>query len=148
MFLSHGKSRLEGGVLGIALQEESEVEGTKDKETDKKTDSQVESKLELALETLEMASDMLELASGEEGERKEVEITQGEVLQACGEIAMEDENYEQAAVDFSLCLAVRQMVLPADSRYYFLLLSCSLALLLSCSLALSGLSPRHSTSWE
>ena len=137
MFLSHGKSlqavsRLESGVLAIALQEESEVEGTEDKETDKKTDNQVESKLELALETLEMASFMLELASGEEGERKEVEITQGEVQQACGEIAMEDENYEQAAVDFSLCLAVRQMVLPADSRYYFLLLSCSLARMQCC----------------
>lgn len=137
-YLYYGKAllelaRLESSVLGGALagdnqgsqedDEESQDEDnddTKDaeEEDDLSDPSEDPSSLQLAWENLEFAK-MIFSKKAEEETGEGSQVYSGKLcdtLLTLGEVSLENENYSQAVLDLSACLAVQQETLPKDSR--------------------------------
>jgi len=81
-------------------------------------DEEEESNLQLSWEMLELAkfvyTRQLETATDEQ--KVEVEKRICETLMLLGEVSLENENYQQAVDDMTVCLSRRQASLPSDSR--------------------------------
>merc|ERR1739845_21842 len=83
-----------------------------------KDDEEEESNLQLSWEMLELAKFVYtrQLESSSEDQKVGVEKRICETLMLLGEVSLENENYQQAVDDMTVCLSRRQASLPADSR--------------------------------
>merc|ERR1739845_84247 len=83
-----------------------------------KDDEEEESNLQLSWEMLELAKFVFtrQLESSTDDQKVEVEKRICETLMLLGEVSLENENYQQAVDDMTVCLSRRQASLPADSR--------------------------------
>merc|ERR1719244_503682 len=84
---------------------------------DKDEDDEEESNLQLSWEMLELAKFVYtrQLETATDDQKVEVEKRICETLMLLGEVSLENENYQQAVDDMTVCLSRRQASLPSDS---------------------------------